>query len=184
MSHVDVTSINQEKATLFVIAVIRKALQEAIDSGFVDLPDHQVSIESAEPPYFDSKSIKLLIETLKKSGKVIVIFFDQFEEILTKDSLSYLYGLFEQAAKEVDSLKQNIVLGFCWRTDVNLSAKHQAYFTWYNLAKIRKDIYFSEFSQQDSLSLLNEFENYLNQNGNRLQNSIKKWLLNNCQNKP
>ncbi|MCC3591219.1 restriction endonuclease [Microcoleus sp. PH2017_28_MFU_U_A] len=182
--HVDVTSINQEKATLFVIAVIRKALQEAIDSGFVDLPDHQVSIESAEPPYFDSKSIKLLIETLKKSGKVIVIFFDQFEEILTKDSLSYLYGLFEQAAKEVDSLKQNIVLGFCWRTDVNLSAKHQAYFTWHNLAKIRKDIYFSEFSQQDSLSLLNEFENYLNQNGNRLQNSIKKWLLNNCQNKP
>ena len=96
--HVDVTSVNQEKATLFVIAVIRKALQEAIDSGFVDLPNHQVSIESAEPPYFSSKSIQLLIETLKNSRKVIVIFFDQFEEILTKDSLSYLYDLFKKAA--------------------------------------------------------------------------------------
>ena len=40
--HVDVTSVNQEKATLFVIAAIRQALQDAIDSEFVDLPNHQV----------------------------------------------------------------------------------------------------------------------------------------------
>lgn len=181
--HVDVTSVNQEKATLFVIAAIRKALQDAIDSGFVELPNHQVSIESAEPPYFYSESIKLLIETLKKSGQVIVIFFDQFEEILTKDSLSYLYGLFEKAAYEVDSLEENIVLGFCWRTDVNLPA-NQAYFTWHNLAKVRKNIYFSEFSQQDSSSLLDGFEKYFNQKGKPLQPTIKKWLLDNCQNQP
>ena len=182
--HADVTSINQEKASLFVIAVIRKALQEAIDKKFVDLPNHKVLIESAEPPYLDSQSIQLLRESLKKSGQVIVIFFDQFEEILTKDSLSYLYGLFEQAAYEVDSLKENIVLGFCWRTDVNLPAKHQAYFTWHNLAKVRKDIYFSEFFQQDSSSLLDGFEKYLTQKGNPLPKNIRDWLLENCQNQP
>jgi len=182
--HADVTSINQEKASLFVIAVIRKALQEAIDKKFVDLPNHKVLIESAEPPYLDSQSIQLLRESLKKSGQVIVIFFDQFEEILTKDSLSYLYGLFEKAAYEVDSLKENIVLGFCWRTDVNLPATHQSYFTWYQLEKIRKDIYFSEFSKQDSLNLLEGFDKYLIQAGKRLEPSIKKWLLDNCQNKP
>ena len=182
--HVDVTSINQEKATLFVIAVIIKALQDAIDSGFVELPNHRVSIESAEPPYFYSEAIKLLIKNLKKSRKVIVIFFDQFEEILTKTSLSYLYELFEKAAYEVDSLKENIVLGFCWRTDVNLPATHQSYFTWYQLEKIRKDIYFSEFSKQDSLNLLEGFDKYLIQAGKRLEPSIKKWLLDNCQNKP
>lgn len=181
--HVDVTSVNQEKATLFVIAAIRKALQDAIDSGFVELPNHQVSIESAEPPYFSSESIQLLIENLKKSGKVIVIFFDQFEEILTKDSLSYLYDLFNKAAYEVDSLKENIVLGFCWRTDVNF-ATHQSYFTGHHLAKLRKDIDFSEFSQQDSSSLLEGFENYLNQKSSRLPPSIKRWLLDNCQNQP
>jgi hypothetical protein len=182
--HVDVTSVNQEKATLFVIAVIRKALQDAIDSGFVELPNHQVSIESAEPPYFSSQSIQLLIETLRNSRKVIVIFFDQFEEILTKDSLSYLYDLFKQVAYEVDSLKENIVLGFCWRTDVNLPTTNPAYFTWHNLAKVRKDISFSKFSHQDSLNLLDGFENYFNQKGSRLPSSIKKWLLDNCQNQP
>ncbi|PSB09399.1 hypothetical protein C7B69_22315 [filamentous cyanobacterium Phorm 46] len=178
------TSVNQEKATLFVIAVIRQALQEAIDNRFVDLPNHQVFIESAEPPYFSSESIQLLIKTLKNSRKVIVIFFDQFEEILTRDSLSYLYDLFKQAAYEVDSLKENIVLGFCWRTDVNLPTTNPAYFTWHNLAKVRKDIYFSEFSQQDSSSLLDGFEKYLKQQGRPLQTNIKKWLLNNCQNQP
>ena len=184
ISHVDVTSVNQKKANQFVIAAIRKALQDAIDSGFVELPNHQVSIESVEPPYFSNKSIQLLIETLKKSDKVIVIFFDQFEEILTKDSLSYLYDLFEQAAYEVDGIKENIVLGFCWRTDVNVPLKHQAYFAWHNLANRRKDIYFSRFSSQDSLNLLNGFEKYLNQKGIQLQPRIKKWLRDNCQNQP
>lgn len=184
--HVDVTSVNQEKATLFVIAAIRQALQKAIDNGFVDLPNHQVSIESVESNYFSSESIQLLIKTLKNSRKVIVIFFDQFEEILTRDSLSYLYDLFKQAAYDVDSLKENIVLGFCWRTDVNLPTTNPAYFTWHNLAKVRKDIYFSEFSQQDSSSLLDGFKKYLNSNqkGSRLPSSIKKWLLDNCQNQP
>ena len=184
--HVDVTSVNQEKATLFVIAAIRQALQKAIDDGFVDLPNHQVSIESVESNYFSSESIQLLIKTLKNSRKVIVIFFDQFEEILTRDSLSYLYDLFKQAAYDVDSLKENIVLGFCWRTDVNLPTTNPAYFTWHNLAKVRKDIYFSNFSQQDSSSLLDGFEKYLNlnQKGSRLPSSMKKWLLDNCQNQP
>ncbi|PHX57031.1 hypothetical protein CP500_002260 [Tychonema bourrellyi FEM_GT703] len=184
--HVDVTSVNQEKATLFVIAAIRQALQKAIDDGFVDLPNHQVSIESVESNYFSSESIQLLIKTLKNSRKVIVIFFDQFEEILTRDSLSYLYDLFKQAAYDVDSLKENIVLGFCWRTDVNLPTTNPAYFTWHNLAKVRKDIYFSEFSQQDSSNLLDGFKKYLNSNqkGSRLQPSIKKWLLDNCKNQP
>ena len=66
ISHVDVTSVNQKKANLFVIAAIRKALQEAIDRGFVKLPNHQVSIESLEPPYFSNKSIQLLIENAIK----------------------------------------------------------------------------------------------------------------------
>ena len=67
---------------------------------------------------------------------------------------------------------------------MNLPATSQAYFTWHNLAKVREDIYFSEFSQQDSSSLLDGFENYLKQKGSRLESSIKKWLLDNCQNQP
>lgn len=182
--HVDVTSSYLEKETLYVIAVIRKALQEAIDTGFIDIPNHQVFIESSEPPYFDSKSIKLVRQKLQEADQVILIFFDQFEEILTKNSLSSIYEMFEKIAYEVDSFKENIVLGFCWRTDVNLPATHPAYFTWHNLERVRKNIYFSNFNRQQSSNLLDRFDNYLIENRKQLQPRIKKWLLDNCQDQP
>lgn len=181
---VDVTSVNPEKATLFVISVIRKAFQETIDMNFIELPDHKISIESTEPPFFASQSIQLALQKLKQSRKVLVIFFDQFEEILAKDSLNCLYDLFKRAAYEVDSLKENIVLGFCWRTDVITSIKHKAYETWNQLERVRKDIEFGDFTNQDSLDVLKLFNEYLHQDKKRLEPKLEKWLLENCQNSP
>lgn len=157
--HIDVTSVNQTNADLFVSAAITKALKGAIDSKFVEIPNHLVSLNPESP--FDSKSIRLLIENLENSGKVIVIFFDQFEEILTKDTLSSLYGLFEQAAYKIDSLKKNIVLGFCWRTDIDVSPKYPAYSTWEKLQCKLKNINLAEFSESESLELLDGFKEYV-----------------------
>jgi hypothetical protein len=158
--HVDVTSVNQKNANLFVIAAITKGLQQAINIGFVDHPNQLVSIDS-ESPYFDNESIRLLTENLKNTGKVIVIFFDQFEEILTKDALSSLYGLFKEAAYYIDSLKKNIVLGFCWRTDINIPPEHPAYSTWEKLQYRLKNINLAEFSESESLELLDGFNQYV-----------------------
>ena len=157
--HIDVTSVNQTNADLFVSAAITKALEGAIDSKFVEIPNHLVSLNPESP--FDSESIQLLIENLENSGKVIVIFFDQFEEILTKDTLSSLYGLFEEAAYKIDSLKKNIVLGFCWRTDIDVSPKYPAYSTWEKLQCKLKNINLAEFSESESLELLDGFKEYV-----------------------
>ena len=92
---------------------------------------------------------------------MIVIFFDQFEEILTKDALSSLYGLFKDAAYEIDSLKKNIVLGFCWRTDVHLPPEHPASSTWEKLQERLKNIKLAEFSESESLELLDGFQEYV-----------------------
>ncbi|MEH2248790.1 restriction endonuclease [Nostoc sp.] len=182
--HVDVTSVNADRAMFFIIGVITKALQEAVDNGFIEIANHKILIESTEPPFFSSRSIQLAVENLKVNRRVMIIFFDQFEEILTKDSLATLYELFQTAAYEVDSLKENIVLGFCWRTDINLPIQHRAYHTWHELQRIRKDIDFNEFSYQDSLKLLHGFDEYLKQEGKPLDPKIKRWLAENCQNLP
>ncbi len=157
--HIDVTSVNQTNADLFVSAAITKALEGAIDSRFVQIPNHLVSINPESP--FDSESIKLLIENLENSDKVIVIFFDQFEEILTKDALSSLYGLFEEAAYKIDSLKRNIILGFCWRTDIDFPPEHPASSTWKKLQERLKNINLAEFSESESLELLDGFKEYV-----------------------
>jgi len=157
--HIDVTSVNEKNANLFISAAITKALEGAIENRFVEIPNHLVSLNPESP--FDSESIRLLIENLENSGKVIVIFFDQFEEILTKDTLSSLYGLFEEAAYKIDSLKKNIVLGFCWRTDVHLPPEHPASSTWEKLQERLKNINLAEFSESESLELLDGFQEYV-----------------------
>lgn len=157
--HIDVTSVNDKNANLFISAAIIKALEGAIDSKFVEIPNHLVSINPESP--FHSESIRLLIEKLENSDKVIVIFFDQFEEILTKDALSSLYGLFKEAAYKIDSLKKNIVLGFCWRTDVHLPPEHPASSTWEKLQERLKNIKLAEFSESESLELLDGFKEYV-----------------------
>ena len=157
--HIDVTSVNEKNANLFVSAAIIKALEGAIENRFVEIPNHLESINPESP--FHSESIRLLIENLENSDKVIVIFFDQFEEILTKDALSSLYGLFKDAAYEIDSLKKNIVLGFCWRTDVHLPPEHPASSTWEKLQERLKNIKLAEFSESESLELLDGFQEYV-----------------------
>ena len=157
--HIDVTSVNQTNVDLFVSAAITKALEGAIDSKFVEIPNFLVSLNSESP--FDSESIRLLIENLENSGKVIVIFFDQFEEILTRDALSSLYGLFKEAAYEIDCLKKNIVLGFCWKTSIDIPPEHPAYDTWEKLQYRLKNINLAEFSESESLELLEGFKEYV-----------------------
>ncbi|AFZ56411.1 restriction endonuclease [Anabaena cylindrica FACHB-243] len=181
--HVDVTSVDPSQSTLFIPRVITKALQTAINDKFIDLPNHKIST-ILEPPFFSTESIQLALDNLKNNNRVLIIFFDQFEEIIIKENLSSLFNIFKRLGYEIDSLKENIILGFCWRTDINIPMEDPRYHIWQELGKIRKDIEFDNFSYQDSLKLLDRFSEYLSQNGKRLDPKIKKWLSENCHNLP
>lgn len=175
--HVDVRSA---KGTLFVISAIRAAIQQAIDDGFIEITSHSISIDSIEQPLFSSQSIRLAIEKLRASRRVLIIFFDQFEEIFTKESLFGVYELFEKATHEVDSLKTNIVLGFCWRTGIIMPDGHKAYHLWHGLKDRRLEFEVKDFSQEESLNLLKQFDKYLSKRRKPLERQLKKWLLEYC----
>ncbi len=175
--HIDVRSA---KGALFVVSAIRSAIQKAIDDEFIEIPDHTVLIESTEQPLLSSQSIRLAIEKLQSSRRVLIIFFDQFEEIFTKESLLCVYELFEKIAHEFDSLKGNIVLGFCWRTGISMPDGHKAYHLWHGLKDKRLELGVKDFSQEESLNLLKQFDKYLNQRRKPLERKLKKWLLEYC----
>lgn len=181
--HVDVTSVDPSQSNIFIPRVITKALQTAINNKFIDLQNHKI-YTIFEPPFLSNPSIQLALDNLKKNNRVLIIFFDQFEEIIIKDNLSSLFDVFKRLGYEIDGLKENIILGFCWRTDINIPMEDSRYHSWQELGKIRKDIEFDNFTYQDSLKLLERFSQYLNQNGKGLDPKIKKWLSENCQNLP
>lgn len=89
------------KGAFFVKKAIMLALQKAVDENFIELPGHKISIESIEQLLFSSKSIKQALEKLNSARRFIVVFFDQFETILTEESLVGVYKAFEEVALEL-----------------------------------------------------------------------------------
>ena len=177
--HVDVRSASF-KSTFFVVSAIQKAIQKAIDDGFIELPGHRISIESTEKPLFKNNSIELAIEKLRLNNRVIVIFFDQFEYLFTREQLSCIYEFFEKIAHEVHSLKENIILGFCWRIGIIVPDTHKAYHLWHSLADKRRDVEVKEFIPEEAEALLKQFEHHLRELGQPLEGRLKRWLLDHC----
>lgn len=120
---IDITAVRDDKVKYFIVNAIQKTLQESIDKEFVKISNHKVQVDSLESPFFESSSIKLLRRKIIQEGKVIVIFFDQFEEVLTKKSWLSIYKDFTEVAQEINDISENIVLGFSWREDINISLK-------------------------------------------------------------
>ena len=153
--HVDVRSAS---GGLFVASAIKNAIQKAIDEKFIELQNHQVSIDSIEQPLFRSSSLQLVLEKLRSSQKTIIVFFDQFEELLRKESMFSVYEKFQRLAHEIDALKENIILGFCWKTGIRYSDEHKAYYWWHDLSSLRREIVIEEyFNQQESSQLIRQF---------------------------
>ncbi|MEH2039837.1 restriction endonuclease [Nostoc sp.] len=185
---VDVTSVRDDKAKFFLANVIQTTLQEAIDHEFIKITNYKIKLDSLEYPFFESDSIQLLTRKLREERKVIIIFFDQFEEILTKNSWISIYDDFLEVANEINYIQENIVFGFSWRADIYLPAKSPQSEFWYQIKRISTTIDLNNFifSQKDTAQALNKFENFLINNTHikKLDSGIKRWLLDNCQNMP
>ncbi|MEH2306512.1 restriction endonuclease [Nostoc sp.] len=185
---VDVTSVRDDKAKFFLANVIQTTLQEAIDDKFIKITNHKIKLDSLEYPFFESDSIQLLRHKLREERKVIIIFFDQFEEILTNNSWVSIYNDFLEVAQEINYIKENIVFGFSWRADIYLPAKSPQSEFWYQIKHLSTTIDLNNFifSEEDTAQALKKFENFLIKNTHikKLDFSIKKWLLDNCQNMP
>lgn len=182
--NVDVRSAREENGALFVIGAVKKALQQAIDDNFIELPSYKIFVDSIEQP-FSSQSIQKALKNLKINQKTIVIFFDQFENIFTKESLFCVYESFERAAYEVDSIKENIVLGFCWRTGILIPDDHDARKMWDKLSDIRKEFdELKELNLEESRDYLKLFIRYLNKEKRQLSSDTRKWILENCSGLP
>lgn len=117
------TTRNREKFFLYAVdcrtatssrypeLALKRCLDEAINSGFVNGTKNTCRITSSGQPFTDS-SVQLILEQLRNQNKVIVLFFDQFEEITTKQELSDLFLQIKMLCSAVESANENIILGF------------------------------------------------------------------------
>lgn len=174
--------IDSRSATspLFVSEALRAAFQKALDDGFINIPGLKISIDSIEDP-FSSESIQECLSSMKAQGKVLIIFFDQFEELLTKEALFSTFEVFKKAAFIVEALQSNFLIAFSWRTGISFPEDHPAYHMWHSLRDKRFEIKIGLFSDKESSEMLSILEKYINQ---KLESSLRRHLLEQAQGFP
>jgi len=159
---------------------LKRCLDEAIRDKFVTSALGGCQIGSSGDPFSDASVQDLLIQ-LREQNKVIVLFFDQFEEITTKQELSDLFVQIKMLCSAVESANENIALGFSWKTDGSIPADHPAYHVWHSFADRRREFELPLFSKSDTSQLLSRLSKELKQ---PIEHSLRRLLSEHCQGYP
>lgn len=159
---------------------LKRCLDEAIRDKFVTTVSGGCRVGSPGDPFSDI-SVQGLLKELREQNKVIVLFFDQFEEITTKQELSDLFVQIKMLCSAVESANENIALGFSWKTDGSIPADHPAYHVWHSFSDRRREFELPLFSKSDTSQLLTRLSKELKQ---PIEPSLRRLLSEHCQGYP
>lgn len=163
----------------YVELVLLNCLHQAMVDHFIPKIDNICL--GADGYLLENKTLKDIFEYLKKEEKVILIYFDQFEELFLKEELFTLFTKFQQLINNVCAQQENIVIGFAWKTDTNIPAGHPAYNLWHGFSDRRKDFKLHLFSKKEISSTITKLEKEL---GHKIDLKLRKALAENCQGYP
>jgi Novel STAND NTPase 1/Restriction endonuclease len=176
--HIDVRSA---KSSLYIYKSIKNAIDQCVKDSFLDKKHSKLKIENINN-IFNSDAMNDLLSELKEHNKVLVIFFDQFEELFTKVELFSAFEAFKNLCLEVDSLNENIVLGFSWRTGISFNDSHPAYHLWHDLSDKRKEFVVKPLNNKETSSMITKFEK--NKINSKLDRVVRRRISEQCQGLP
>ncbi|EPK5735428.1 restriction endonuclease, partial [Acinetobacter baumannii] len=106
--------------------------------------------------------------------QLIVLVFDQFEELFSKPDLLELFNNASNILLDAASLKANLCIGFAWKTDSTMPSEHNAYFFWHRLSDYRIVRKLNPFSDRESHAVINKFEEVI---GEKIHSDLRHNLI-------
>ncbi|MBB1293398.1 restriction endonuclease [Pseudoalteromonas sp. SR41-4] len=129
-------------------------INKAVKEKFIPEKYSDIKIPSA----FDILGDKLsqeLAEWLENESRVLVLIFDQFEDVFRKEGV---FKSFYKFLLDINNLKSNIILGFSWKSEVNIPIENEAYHLWQQSRDHAFKITLDEFDSSESKSIIKQLE--------------------------
>ena len=158
----------------------KNCLENAIKDKFIDIGKNEVEIGDISN-ITDTQDVKTIIDILQKNNKVLILIFDQFEEIFYKEELFELFDNVKRISNTIDSIKENLIIGFAWKTDFSIASDHPAYYLWSNLKDRRKEFDLFQFTDSEIKGAIKIFGSEL---GEKINPVLARYLLRQCQGYP
>lgn len=174
------TAVDTRSATnsAFVSEALRVAFLDAASRGFLSHSDFQ--IQSLREP-LQSPDLLDALKTLSESQNCIVLIFDQFEELFSKEVLFETFNAVRELSLDVDALQVPLILGFAWKTDIALPQQHPAYHLWHQLGDRRRTFKLRELGRSDIARIIGKAERSAE---GRLSVALRARLIEQCQGLP
>ncbi|UII27298.1 AAA family ATPase [Fulvivirga maritima] len=162
----------------FVALSFEKILKKAIEDGFIkqDLFQKNISFTSTYD-LLSSESVRELLKYLRTNEKMLVLIFDQFEDIFRKD---YLFESFYKFLVDISDLKENIIIGFSWKTEILIPSENKAYHLWQQAKEQAVEFAITEFGSKETNGIISQLEKSIG----KLNNDIKRRIVESSQNYP
>lgn len=178
--HMTAVDMRAAESANYVSAALLRSFSSAIQRKFILPPIMPLQAGPPATP-LESESIQDCLQQLRTKGKIVILVFDQFEEVLTKPELSQLFNRLRLLALAVDAQQENLAIGFAWKSDAFLPQDHDAYYLWHQLKDRRLDLDVPRFGSKDVSQALALFQNEL---GQRLNPVLRSQLVQHCQGFP
>jgi hypothetical protein len=155
----------------FIGLAFKKLVEDAIKSGFIEKNIFTKNLLIASPhDILADESVQLLFKELKRTKKLLVLVFDQFEDQFRKENL---FDAFYKFCLDVDSYKSNLVVGFSWKSEINIPIGNPAHPKFIHLRDYAYQITIPSFSKNDVKQIIKQLEQTINKSiGIELQNKL------------
>ncbi|WP_396600823.1 Helicase associated domain protein [Algibacter sp. R77976] len=168
----------------FVAKAFQKAIQRTFDSGFIESKTIDFSNIKFTSNFslIDSEFVKEYLAYLETADKLLIIIFDQFEDVFRKtDIFKYFYKFLS----DVSEAQTNILVGFSWKSEFYIQPDIPSY-GWFQQAKEQSiEFVVPEFGVSETNGILKQLEkSVIEYSSTPLNSDIRNRLIENSQGFP
>ena len=163
----------------FVALAFKKLVENAKKANFLSTTlFHQKLDIISSFDILSSESAHLLLKDLEDQNKTLILIFDQFEDVFRKPSL---FKAFHKFLLDVDEVKSNLILGFSWKSEINIPINNEAYLLWQQAKNFAHCMSVREFDPSETNGVIKQLEKSI---GKPIDLDLKRRLIESSQGFP